>query len=868
MASILKPLHLPTTTATPTPADARWWRRGGRLALLFGTLLGFGLWGTDLSRPLTPLPWWLFIVGGIGWTFLIVWLGRHPGWTTWQGRWELSLWAWLLMGGSVGLVAYHFVGPAIIHTVAHIAYPQWVVVLMPRHSWWYTPVGYGRQSLAFGSLAFGAVGTIWAQVGYGPDGRWATADRRSPDYRPVADGTDLIIAFDKANGYPVVIPGRDRSLHMTVVGPTGGGKSVELHSLAQQDLARPAIGLIVVEPKGDLLKEPVGPDQTPGIWPLATAYMANQTNDGHSRPAWLVDPARASSAVLNPLDGEPATAAEGLAWLYLILQKRSGKGDGFFSTINQMYLTQLVGLVHLLEPERPRWATLAALMRDESLLFQALVSVAELYGLDREEAHRPGSGPAFIAPRWQEPRERPNAKPTAQATPVGDIAQAALDAAKQQQEEALLASLGGKIERPGRLTADFVARAPRLPRHMEACLSYWLTEYWIPGSKQREWATGARAQLADFFNHPDLMRVLDAAPGREVVDLDAVFDAPGILCISLAQGTIGPRLASAFGVLVTTQLDAAIKRRKDRQERARAEGQDLKLSLVHIILDEFGSYVSQNFGDVLAQARSYNVQCTLAYQAQSQIADTWGPNFVNSMTTNTRHKLVYGGLAKDDVDFWQGQFGFHDVADSKQTMTRHHSGASWEPTAVNVAQQMGVKEEALIHFNTLRYLPASEVVYQLTVARTLQPPGVGQVHAVTWADIRDIDAAPGPMAPDLPPQPAHLITPDASQRERVMRKLGIGMHQSVPTAAPAFVAIPNEESDQPEPPAPEPEPSPDRPEFVAGLEADIDSINPRIRMDWDRVAINPVDDSNEQPSGEAVSPLSKLKPINREENDQ
>ncbi|MHB1611455.1 MAG: hypothetical protein ACYCT0_07175, partial [Sulfobacillus sp.] len=166
----------------------------------------------------------------------------------------------------------------------------------------------------------------------------------------------------------------------------------------------------------------------------------------------------------------------------------------------------------------------------------------------------------------------------------------------------------------------------------------------------------------------------------------------------------------------------------------------------------------------------------------------------------------------------------------------------------------------------LRYLPASEVVYQLTVARTLQPPGIGQVHAVTWADIRNIDAAPGPMTPDLPPQPAHLITPDASQRERAMRKLGIGMHQSVPTAVPAFVATPTEEHDDPEPPAPKL--SPDRPDFVAGLEADTTSLNPRIRMDWDHVAISPMDDTNEAPSTDAISPLSKLIPTNREENDQ
>ena len=831
MVSFGKPLILPESAAAPLPVHARRWRRVGRLGLFFACGMGFILWSVDLHAPLTPVSSWLTAIAALIWLLGLWGLARRPGWDTWRGRWELSIWGWLLVGGSVGLTIFGFLAPGAIHWLASLHYPQWVSLLMQGHSYWYTPLGYGRQALVFSTLTFGALGTLWGQMGYGPTGWWAKNSRVSPLLRPVPPGTDLIIAHDKATGHPVVIPGSDRPLHMTVVGPTGGGKSVELHSLAQQDLARTDVGLIVVEPKGDLLKEPVGPDHTPGIWPLAQAYLKHHANNGVQRPAWLIDPARASSPVINPLAGDPAAAAEGLAWLYLILQKRSGKAEGFFSTVNQQYLTNLVGLVHLLEPDRPRWATLATLMRDESLLFQALVSVAEIYGLDREEAHRPGSTPAFIAPRWQEARDRAGAKPGTHATPVGDIAQAALDLARQQQEEALLASLGGKIERPGRLTADFAARAPRLPRHMEACLSYWLTEYWIPGSKQREWATGARAQLADFFNHPDLMRVLDAVPGRDVVDLDAVFDAPGVLCISLAQGTLGPRLASAFGVLIMTQFDAAIKRRKDRQEFARAQGRDMRLPLVHMVLDEFGSYVSQNFGDVLAQARSYNVQCTLAYQAQSQIADTWGENFVNSMTTNTRHKLVYGGLASDDVLFWQSQFGFHDVMEHKHTITRHHGGATWEPTAVNVAQQAGTKEEAMVDFNTLRYLPASEVLYQLTVQRSLQPPGIGLVHAVSWLDIRELDAPPGPMAPDLPPTPTHLITPDPTRRADALRRMGLGgtpadLDQPVPVATP---------TEGPASPPDRPDPAPSR--YAAGIVADPAlPASPRIRLDWDTEA--------------------------------
>lgn len=776
-----RPASLPASVAAPMPPAVRRARQIGHAVGGVGTAVGLGLWLRMLADPLHPVAWPVGLVGVAGWGVLWGWAVRQDGWLTWQGRWQLSLWAWVLVGGSLALLVGAAVLPMEIRAIARLPYPTWVSLLMPRTSFWYTPVGFGRQTWVYASLLWGALGSVWAHSGYGPTRWWAHGRRPSVAARPIPPGHDLVVAFEYETQHPVVIPGPDRPMHMTVVGPTGGGKSVLLHSLAQQDLARADIGLIVIEPKGDLLKEPVGPDQTPGVWPLALAYAAAREDAGLPRPPmWLVDPARAGSAVLNPLAGDPTTAAEGIAWLYVILEQASGKSEGFFRNVNRQYLTQLVALVHLLEPDVPRWATFAALLRDEGLLFQGLLAAARLYGLDRPDPTRPTSRPAFVPPQWKQPEDRkapkeparPPADPLAAAAHLKGVTQpdaatvANLEAAQQD------AVMGGRIERAGRLTDDFVHRQG-LPTYLEACFQYWLKEYWVPASKMREWAMGARAVLAPFFNHPALVRILDAAPGRDVVDLDAVLDGPGVLCISLAQGTLGPALASAFGVLITTQLDGAVKRRKDRQEQAVAAGQPHRLPFVHAILDEFGSYVAHNFGDVLAQARSYNVQFTLAYQAQSQIAGLWGLNFVNSMSTNTRHKIVYGGLSADDVKFWQAQFGFTEVWEAKQTTTRHHRGATWEPEAVNVASQGGWQETAVIDFNALRYLPASEVIYQLTVHRSLQPPGRGVVHPVRWTDLAGVTASAGPMAPDVLPALAHRIQPDLAERDRLFRHMGL-----------------------------------------------------------------------------------------------
>lgn len=64
---------------------------------------------------------------------------------------------------------------------------------------------------------------------------------------------DILLCWDRQTGKSVVIPEKDRNLHLFCVGPTGSGKSSTLVlPMIYQDLKVPNSGIGLIEPKGDI----------------------------------------------------------------------------------------------------------------------------------------------------------------------------------------------------------------------------------------------------------------------------------------------------------------------------------------------------------------------------------------------------------------------------------------------------------------------------------------------------------------------------------------------------------------------------------------------------------------------------------------
>lgn len=64
---------------------------------------------------------------------------------------------------------------------------------------------------------------------------------------------DAVIGYTLDTNKPVILPLKDRYLHMLIIGPTGSGKtSQSIIPMINRDMTNPDIGITVIEPKGKL----------------------------------------------------------------------------------------------------------------------------------------------------------------------------------------------------------------------------------------------------------------------------------------------------------------------------------------------------------------------------------------------------------------------------------------------------------------------------------------------------------------------------------------------------------------------------------------------------------------------------------------
>lgn len=94
-------------------------------------------------------------------------------------------------------------------------------------------------------------------------------------------------------------------------------------------------------------------------------------------------------------------------------------------------------------------------------------------------------------------------------------------------------------------------------------------------------------------------------------DFEKVISNGRIFIANLSKGLLGEDVASLLGSLIVTKFELAALRQACLRE---SERQDFLL-----YLDEFGSFTTQSFVDILSQARKYRLNLVLAHQYLGQL---------------------------------------------------------------------------------------------------------------------------------------------------------------------------------------------------------------------------------------------------------
>ena len=129
---------------------------------------------------------------------------------------------------------------------------------------------------------------------------------------------DIVLCKNKDTKQDVIIPCKDRFLHMLVLGPTGSGKTSQIIlPMLNQDLQNKESGITVIEPKGDLAEK---------------AYAMAQY---YGRKAIYFNPILESCPTFNPLYGKEEDVIENIVTAFKMLNPDSAQ---YFQDMNEQLL--------------------------------------------------------------------------------------------------------------------------------------------------------------------------------------------------------------------------------------------------------------------------------------------------------------------------------------------------------------------------------------------------------------------------------------------------------------------------------------------------------------------------------------------------
>lgn len=163
---------------------------------------------------------------------------------------------------------------------------------------------------------------------------------------------------------PIILGGSDPFTHMLCVGPTRCGKTSTIllpmiYQLLVQKKRGKALGLSVIEPKGDL------------------AWEVKEFCDVMDIPYVYLDPDSLETDFFNVMEGDEDGVVEATV---AVLQSMFGKQEAFFATVQELSTRNVTRLLKQLKGDDLTLLDVLATLRDENLLKQHLEDLREKVG--------------------------------------------------------------------------------------------------------------------------------------------------------------------------------------------------------------------------------------------------------------------------------------------------------------------------------------------------------------------------------------------------------------------------------------------------------------------------------------------------------
>jgi type IV secretory pathway TraG/TraD family ATPase VirD4 len=144
----------------------------------------------------------------------------------------------------------------------------------------------------------------------------------------------------------------------------------------------------------------------------------------------------------------------------------------------------------------------------------------------------------------------------------------------------------------------------------EQLRDFWLNEFEkYPPYFQQEAISPIQNKIGQFLNNPVLREIVSQP--KSSFNLREIMDSGKILLVNLSKGKIGEDSASLLGAMLIAKMGLTALSRQDIPEEQRRD--------FYLYVDEFQSFATSSFTDILSEARKYRLNLILANQYLGQI---------------------------------------------------------------------------------------------------------------------------------------------------------------------------------------------------------------------------------------------------------
>ncbi|GAA0325969.1 hypothetical protein GCM10009087_40370 [Sphingomonas oligophenolica] len=173
-------------------------------------------------------------------------------------------------------------------------------------------------------------------------------------------------------------------------------------------------------------------------------------------------------------------------------------------------------------------------------------------------------------------------------------------------------------------------------------LRFWSDEFAAyPDRYRAEIVAPIQNKLGALLTDPRLYRAL-VSP-EQPISFRRLMDQGGVLLVNLAKGRLGEDSASVLGGLIAATIGlAALSRAEDPPESRRT---------FHVYIDEFQTFTTLSFVNMLPELRKYGVSLTLAHQYLHQL----DPEVRHAVLGNAG-TLISFRVGPEDADVMAAEF--------------------------------------------------------------------------------------------------------------------------------------------------------------------------------------------------------------------